>query len=130
MSVLKIFAYSDEFVGGVMLKYPDEFKGYFGLELNQRVIFVNGYWSKSVFSYRYDLLLGDNPTIIWRDFVPLLGVLFLDELEKSNSYIGKIDEDTWSNVNVSVENILKSLMIMLEKVWSFLLKKNNFKYIN
>ena len=53
-----MFVYSDEFDGGVMLKYPDEFVDYFKLSVNQKLIFINLYWHKDLFSYRYDLLLG------------------------------------------------------------------------
>jgi hypothetical protein len=107
ISPLRIFAYSDDFEGGVMLKYPDEFVKYFNLTINQRVVFVNNYWHKELFSYRYDLLIGENPTQEWRDFIPLLSLLFSDDIDKINTHISKIEESKWDTVNESVKKYVE-----------------------
>ena len=108
LSPLKVFAYSDEFEGGVMLTYPEEFVKYFNLSLNQKVVFVNNYWAKELYEYRYDLLICGTPTKEWRDFIPLLSILFSDEIEKINTYIANIDEDKWNEVKKCAdEYILK-----------------------
>lgn len=108
LSPLKVFAYSDEFEGGVMLTYPEEFVKYFNLSLNQKVVFVNNYWAKELYEYRYDLLICGTPTKEWRDFIPLLSILFSDEIEKINTYVSNIDEDKWNEVKrCADEYILK-----------------------
>jgi hypothetical protein len=70
-------------------------------------VFVNNYWHKELFSYRYDLLIGENPTQEWRDFIPLLSLLFSDDIDKINTHISKIEESKWDTVNESVKKYVE-----------------------
>lgn len=103
ISPLKIFAYSDLFSGGVMLAYPNEFVEIYNLKVNQKVIFVNNYYYKGLFSYRYDLLIGEEPSLEFRDIIPLLPLVFSDEDDKINNHLLKIDEEEWDNVYKKIE---------------------------
>ena len=98
LSPLKIFAYSDVFSGGVMLTYPMELVDLYHLEKEQKVIFINNYYDKGMYSYRYDLLLGEEPATDFRDVIPLLALFFSEEDDKINSHLSKIDEEEWCKV--------------------------------
>lgn len=103
---LRVFVYSDEFDGGVMLKYPDEFVDYFKLSVNQKLIFINLYWHKALFSYRYDLLLGKNPTKEFRDLIPLSALFLSDDEEKIQAHISNIEEEVWGTVEETVKKYI------------------------
>lgn len=91
-SPLLIAIYSDEFDGVLILKFPDKFVEQYDLSKSKKMVCVNSYWPKGVFSIVDDIIPGDNCSYEYRDIIPFVP-LFLTDDENRCEEMTKIFSD-------------------------------------
>ena len=92
-SPLQVAAYSDEFDGVVMLKFPDSVAEQYLLPEGSRLLTVNFY--RSTGSLDQDLICGPEASRNWTNFTPMIAEFLTDETERIEAHKRRIDEREW-----------------------------------
>lgn len=91
---LLVAAYSDEFDGVVLLRFPPQLAAIHHLAVGERLLTVNNY-IQSLATRQTDIRRGERSTGQFTGFIPLIADFLTDDSQRLSEIKQKIGEDEW-----------------------------------
>jgi len=115
---LLIAPYSEDMDAVVILKFPDKYTEKYNLQIKDKLITVNQYWTFG--DIRNDIFVGENYQGDFKDFFPIIGDFISSEINIINTHKEYMSKNLWLYVENLSFNYIKEHKNLLRKPFSFL----------